>query len=145
MSSAGRNSSPRPGSRRIENRAQLAPRFVGRRGEALAIRFGEPPSDCRCEAGAFLHALEPAGYLRAIGPEVLHPEHRCAIDVRRRRGIRQAVVVAGKVGAAGDDYSLADAAATPYVNRAADRKSTRLNSSHVKSSYAVFCLKKKNK
>src|SRR5690606_11744164 len=26
-----------------------------------------------------------------------------------------------------------------------DRKSTRLNSSHVKSSYAVFCLKKKNK
>src|SRR5690606_39650628 len=26
---------------------------------------------------------------------------------------------------------------------APDRKSTRLNSSHVKSSYAVFCLKKK--
>src|SRR5690606_41095602 len=25
-----------------------------------------------------------------------------------------------------------------------DRKSTRLNSSHVKTSYAVFCLKKKN-
>src|SRR5207249_6505363 len=29
--------------------------------------------------------------------------------------------------------------------RAADRKSTRLNSSHVSISYAVFCLKKKNK
>src|SRR5690349_24006920 len=28
--------------------------------------------------------------------------------------------------------------------RRADRKSTRLNSSHVESSYAVFCLKKKN-
>src|SRR5699024_12043000 len=27
----------------------------------------------------------------------------------------------------------------------ADRKSTRLNSSHVSISYAVFCLKKKNK
>src|SRR5690554_8168961 len=26
----------------------------------------------------------------------------------------------------------------------ADRKSTRLNSSHVRISYAVFCLKKKN-
>src|SRR5436305_5571732 len=26
-----------------------------------------------------------------------------------------------------------------------DRKSTRLNSSHVRISYAVFCLKKKNK
>src|SRR5207302_5420045 len=30
-----------------------------------------------------------------------------------------------------------------YKNR--DRKSTRLNSSHVKISYAVFCLKKKKK
>src|SRR5690606_42020099 len=29
-------------------------------------------------------------------------------------------------------------------NLAIDRKSTRLNSSHVKISYAVFCLKKKN-
>src|SRR5690625_5978509 len=28
--------------------------------------------------------------------------------------------------------------------RAGDRKSTRLNSSHVAISYAVFCLKKKN-
>ena len=31
----------------------------------------------------------------------------------------------------------------PYWE-AVDRKSTRLNSSHVKISYAVFCLKKKN-
>src|SRR5436309_5703296 len=30
-------------------------------------------------------------------------------------------------------------------NRMEDRKSTRLNSSHVKISYAVFCLKKKKK
>src|SRR5690606_4711150 len=30
------------------------------------------------------------------------------------------------------------------VSIEADRKSTRLNSSHVKISYAVFCLKKKN-
>src|SRR5690349_21905910 len=29
--------------------------------------------------------------------------------------------------------------------RSADRKSTRLNSSHVEISYAVFCLKKKKK
>src|SRR5690606_41893362 len=33
--------------------------------------------------------------------------------------------------------------ARPAVRR--DRKSTRLNSSHVKSSYAVFCLKEKTK
>src|SRR5690349_22492821 len=30
------------------------------------------------------------------------------------------------------------------VDHALDRKSTRLNSSHVETSYAVFCLKKKN-
>src|SRR6266498_4727388 len=30
------------------------------------------------------------------------------------------------------------------VHTALDRKSTRLNSSHVRISYAVFCLKKKN-
>src|SRR5438874_4209322 len=30
-------------------------------------------------------------------------------------------------------------------DRKRDRKSTRLNSSHVEISYAVFCLKKKNK
>src|SRR5699024_12425133 len=30
------------------------------------------------------------------------------------------------------------------LRMAADRKSTRLNSSHVSISYAVFCLKKKN-
>src|SRR5690554_7041271 len=33
----------------------------------------------------------------------------------------------------------------PAVVLAADRKSTRLNSSHVRISYAVFCLKKKKK
>src|SRR5436305_8070302 len=32
-----------------------------------------------------------------------------------------------------------------HACRAGDRKSTRLNSSHVRISYAVFCLKKKNK
>src|SRR5207244_13042653 len=37
---------------------------------------------------------------------------------------------------------IADAADLPLI---ADRKSTRLNSSHQIISYAVFCLKKKNK
>src|SRR5690606_41610475 len=32
---------------------------------------------------------------------------------------------------------------SPSQHKAQDRKSTRLNSSHVKISYAVFCLKKK--
>src|SRR5690606_40708940 len=33
----------------------------------------------------------------------------------------------------------------PHLGLAVDRKSTRLNSSHVKISYAVFCLKKKKR
>src|SRR5438132_3041792 len=36
-------------------------------------------------------------------------------------------------------------AEAPDLGRQGDRKSTRLNSSHTVSSYAVFCLKKKNK
>src|SRR5699024_12169225 len=35
------------------------------------------------------------------------------------------------------------AKAGKYANTVTDRKSTRLNSSHVSISYAVFCLKKK--
>src|SRR5690606_40851251 len=38
-----------------------------------------------------------------------------------------------------------DLAAPSASSKGRDRKSTRLNSSHVKISYAVFCLKKKNK
>src|SRR3712207_8872079 len=34
---------------------------------------------------------------------------------------------------------------SPAVSDGEDRKSTRLNSSHANISYAVFCLKKKNK
>src|SRR5471032_2263922 len=34
-------------------------------------------------------------------------------------------------------------AARPAAHAASDRKSTRLNSSHITISYAVFCLKKK--
>src|SRR5207302_8394902 len=46
-------------------------------------------------------------------------------------------------------YRVRDAASKATSPRPAlslpDRKSTRLNSSHVKISYAVFCLKKKTK
>src|SRR5690606_41473542 len=40
--------------------------------------------------------------------------------------------------------SIYETAARYQMYHALDRKSTRLNSSHVKISYAVFCLKKKN-
>src|SRR2546430_9163193 len=41
--------------------------------------------------------------------------------------------------------SLAALDITDELFKARDRKSTRLNSSHSQISYAVFCLKKKNK
>src|SRR5437868_12482156 len=44
-------------------------------------------------------------------------------------------------GANGQSSVLADRFITTWL----DRKSTRLNSSHVSISYAVFCLKKKKK
>src|SRR5579871_2184138 len=40
---------------------------------------------------------------------------------------------------------VAVTSATHYPSVERDRKSTRLNSSHVEISYAVFCLKKKKK
>src|SRR5438874_9481213 len=46
-------------------------------------------------------------------------------------------------GIKGDSKAVAIGAMTRHAE--VDRKSTRLNSSHVEISYAVFCLKKKNK
>src|SRR5690606_42015610 len=61
-------------------------------------------------------------------------------------------VAAAAQAAVGGDHELAAAvvdAIRQAVRREAaehqDRKSTRLNSSHVKISYAVFCLKKKKR
>src|SRR5205814_9804353 len=46
----------------------------------------------------------------------------------------------------GDFHTVHDTKARPVDRalRSLDRKSTRLNSSHLGISYAVFCLKKKN-
>src|SRR2546426_5612764 len=48
-------------------------------------------------------------------------------------------------GAAIGDTRTARSAFLPAFERSTDRKSTRLNSSHLVISYAVFCLKKKKK
>src|SRR5690625_5868097 len=52
-------------------------------------------------------------------------------------------VATGEPGVVGDVDEHGSAIA--HQVGAQDRKSTRLNSSHVAISYAVFCLKKKNK
>src|SRR2546430_10255579 len=72
---------------------------------------------------------------RAGGPgpptRVPAPEGR----VRQRRGARAEDRAVGRPGRG----------PALDVHRLEDRKSTRLNSSHSQISYAVFCLKKKNK
>src|SRR5690625_6774637 len=54
-----------------------------------------------------------------------------------------AVAFGARMRAAASGMTAARAA-TLALTGAIDRKSTRLNSSHVAISYAVFCLKKKN-
>src|SRR5690242_21096811 len=45
----------------------------------------------------------------------------------------------------GADGHIAQSGTIESIGRGRDRKSTRLNSSHMSISYAVFCLKKKKK
>src|SRR5256885_5023666 len=70
--------------------------------------------------------------------------HRFRPDAGDRGGRPGARVRAG-----GDDaltlYLGHESRRCPRAGRAPDRKSTRLNSSHLVISYAVFCLKKKKK
>src|SRR5690554_7655385 len=73
----------------------------------------------------------------------LHLGHLVPLLVLTRfqnAGHHAIALVGGATGLIGDP-SLKDA--ERQLNT--DRKSTRLNSSHVRISYAVFCLKKKNK
>src|SRR2546430_7664271 len=57
----------------------------------------------------------------------------------------------GEIGAGGCSSCFGRSGRSPYTDdddaytTRADRKSTRLNSSHSQNSYAVFCLKKKKK
>src|SRR5690606_41300513 len=86
----------------------------------------------------FRSSVTPAGLLRQEGEQVVPGDdgrglavdrHEKGVDVGERlTGGRHRVVHAdeGHGGA--------------HVARERDRKSTRLNSSHVKISYAVFCL-----
>src|SRR5262245_63372074 len=60
---------------------------------------------------------------------------------RRRAPPRRRCPRRGRSHARGTDGSARHTARPP---RREDRKSTRLNSSHLGISYAVFCLKKKN-
>src|SRR5690348_17463171 len=86
------------------------------------------------------------GYDLVFGP-TLHPGR---VDAIKRMGIKPAdrVLEVGVGTGINVDLYPADCAVTGIdlsssMLEKADRKSTRLNSSHPSISYAVFCLKKK--
>src|SRR5437868_15228513 len=66
-----------------------------------------------------------------------------AVDETARRGVRHVTQLVSGAQHAAADFGRHGACAVECPRE--DRKSTRLNSSHVSISYAVFCLKKKKK
>src|SRR5690606_40839081 len=79
--------------------------------------------------------------LRAAGAQ----QQRCEEDERggAEAAAPRPMFCDGSGVAAGSRNPCKHLAFGPGRSRGADRKSTRLNSSHVKISYAVFCLNKK--
>src|SRR3712207_7745986 len=69
---------------------------------------------------------------------------RSRARVRGRGGEPVRAGAAGGGEGAGGARDLPGGGGAPDLHRHADRKSTRLNSSHANISYAVFCLKKKD-
>src|SRR5690554_7312305 len=73
------------------------------------------------------------------------PENGTTAGVDQRPpGRRREVRISARSRVPGHQPSLCDQYAS-VSSGLKDRKSTRLNSSHVRISYAVFCLKKKKK
>src|SRR5204863_5066309 len=97
--------------------------FAGERALGAGAGLGPRP---RLADGGLLHLrpLDRYGHALGFGPE------RDLLDLLRLLFMQLALLARGGLGR--------DMAAALI-----DRKSTRLNSSHVEISYAVFCLKKK--
>src|SRR2546426_12523590 len=92
---------------------------------ALAGYWGSPDLDRATETLVALVG-EHAPKIDGVKISLLHQAPEIAVRRRFPRGVRMYT---------GDDFD--------YPTTIQDRKSTRLNSSHLVISYAVFCLKKK--
>src|SRR5207302_5648357 len=120
--------------------------------ELGAVRFRAAGFALIVEPGGLVHhevrrlELHPALRERVLDALVLSDrpiEHDALVGVARG-ALQRDPAQADRLG--GDQDALRVHAVQDVVEAAAlDRKSTRLNSSHVKISYAVFCLKKKKK
>src|SRR5437868_11475799 len=72
-----------------------------------------------------------------------HPQILHSSPTRRSSDLKEYVLIANSHRTL-TRLDASEIASAPAMTHASDRKSTRLNSSHVSISYAVFCLKKKN-
>src|SRR5262245_37827171 len=114
--------------RHVATKAELRDLVVGRWAETTM-----PP------LRAIADKLGPA-------PERLRQLFDALIAVKRRRAAEDPELFAAYRTLAADAQSVVAAHIGELIGLAAtDRKSTRLNSSHLGISYAVFCLKKKKK
>src|SRR5690606_24805631 len=105
--------------------------------------------DCLGEVAAMLgDRMRLAHHVDVVEAVERHVEPGEEVERGLALGARGGVIVGAGVpraleGARAEDVAARPAERVPEAHREADRKSTRLNSSHVKISYAVFCLKKK--
>src|SRR5690606_41267775 len=75
----------------------------------------------------------------------LHPDRQLQVVARHALEVVGAILVRGSIDRTADGLERFEVLAVVVfrtLEHQVDRKSTRLNSSHVKISYAVFCLKK---
>src|SRR5205807_10087782 len=109
---------------RFENGGALFVADVARRFSCRRLRVG-PASDCRCSSS------ENDRSRKKVRCRSCHGQRRRQLQPRTAKAIEQSV----------------QRPTRGIQNRRSvvmqDRKSTRLNSSHLVISYAVFCLKKK--
>src|SRR5262245_45428253 len=105
-------------------------------GDGIMALFGAPLAHEDHAVRACYAALAMQDALRRYSDEVRRTH---GVEVQIRVGLNSGEVV---VRAIGNDLHM-DYSAIGETTQ--DRKSTRLNSSHLGISYAVFCLKKKTK
>src|SRR5438874_6207096 len=117
-----------------------------RRGSALALVFAGLCAAMLIPAQASATELRKGDRVTIAKDEVIHSDLYVAGGRIRVDGTVEGdlVVAGGDVEVAGHVLGdMLSASGSVRVTQNIDRKSTRLNSSHVEISYAVFCLKKK--